>query len=1235
MNKENELQMVGEFGVKPTAADKSLNTPKPILLSRIQQTRDNAEHESLLSQHLSNLKDEHSSYQSILRACAYLNLLISREFENIMSDDVWIQSRVLHIRSYTEQKSSIISTLSYAISNHNDRRSRILAITTLSNAAKAALLNCIPTPKFMTDDDITLITRLQDEVCNDVVLNLTNCALEDDDGVATVAFEALSNLICDFDLFDGEVERIMGHSPFYASGADNYEFSDEQYTYERMKARLVSKYQDYDFPFYHSELKQRMVHSVLMPRARKLLCRMQEFRGLEYKVRSLPLMNRVVIQCYGHWQIKMQSSDSMGLDRISFAKRWFEFDVDTMLKEYIDTYLCRLLTLHDTSEGRMNQNWFQFSVNAAKEAVRLLCYLKSDDLSHGPLASMTLHTLESLLTSIPSDDEHDVFKNVVISSLIVIRRIPLERRLRLLWLISNRVISNSSSSVTISNSTLSVPVDCLELPFRFCIWTEIAVTFFVPLHEYETSGDIAPVALSTFLKDKSITSVIDSTSENEFEIFSGALEEIIYSFCSIAYCVGRNIYIRRDGGLKRWIACSVEILTAFVPFFGQARTSEDLVLVEPNNLDGATTLYSGAQRAFLELLYSVLNVCEMIPSPSLYKYFIKSMDVTSHQTTKDENVKFLLGISLENSITQVLDSLLNLCKEISSSTARLSLLSILCDVWVHRCREAMDDRRVSSRQLDDGPIDVDDDITSINENQARSLLSLLGTEISTLINGEKRRSFPDSNRPTEEISAMIALRSLLLCIACVESISYSAQLAANFFSTLESYVEEEESARYIVSMCQVVLKGQGKIEIDPIDSPDESSIPNNQGSPEKEVSEPPPRSPNSRSRITAFTSECSQAAKRIRNFIGDRDEISDVDDLSLQPIDFNCLCPLMKRPHFGLGALNEKDASLANAIWELNHEIALVPSVSDELPSSLNFLLESSKSPVAISERNDELFHLCRQVICQQASFICSSSASTVSELSMNRTVHTLSTMEDTFSSPCVVVSGSSDPLEVSMTYSVRNVERNGFNSPYFVIVSVEIHNKTPISIENGISVHLTVQPLDLNSSFKSKGLWVNIEKEMCSDDRFVCEFTFSTWSIERIQLTASITLKNLQVEENLMTEDTKESSEHYSKELTDMTIACQSIVTPPDLVLSTNQKLVWKEGEDPQLFTNLWMALPNSENIQEQISDVALPGKLPYLSSGGIEYSAMTNITSNNCILVQKKLSGDNQSSCTVKTRI
>jgi hypothetical protein len=221
------------------------------------------------------------------------------------------------------------------------------------------------------------------------------------------------------------------------------------------------------------------------------------------------------------------------------------------------------------------------------------------------------------------------------------------------------------------------------------------------------------------------------------------------------------------------------------------------------------------------------------------------------------------------------------------------------------------------------------------------------------------------------------------------------------------------------------------------------------------------------------------------------------------------------------------------------------------------------------------------------------------------------------------------------MTYSVRNVERIGFKSPYFVIVSVEIHNKTPISIENGISVHLSVQPLDLNSPFKSKGLWVNIEKEMCSDDRFICEFTFSTWSIERIQLTASITLKNLQVERNLMTEDTKEYSEHYSEELTDMTIACQSIVTPPDLVLSTNQQLVWKEGEDPLLFTNLWMALPNSENIQEQINDVALPGKVLSLSSGGIEYSAMTNITSNNCILVQKKLSGDNQLSCTIKTRI
>lgn len=1238
MNKENEVNIVGEFGVNPSALDKSLNTPKPILLSKIQQTRDDAGHESMLSQHLSILKDEISSYQSVLRACAYLNLLTSRDFENIVSDDVWIRSRVLRIQSYVEQKSSIISTLSYTISNHNDRRSRIIAISTLSNTANAALLNCIPTPKFMTEDDVTLITRLQDEVCNDVVLNMVNCALDDDDGVATVAFEALSNLVCDNDLFDEEVKRIMGHSPCYASDINNHGYSDENYTYEKMRARFVSKYQDYDFPFYLTELKHRMLYSVLLPRARKLLCRMQEFRGLEYNVRSLPLINRVMIHCYGQWQIQSQAPEYAGLDRTSFAKRWFEFDADTMLQEYINTYLCQLLTLDDTNEGRMNKNWFHFSLSVANEAVRLLYSLKSDDLLHGPLASMTINSLESLLTHIPVDDNHGDFSSVIISSLIAVKRISFERRLGLLCLISNRTTSNVSSAATISKSTISIPGDHLKLPLRFCIWTEIAMSFFLPSSDYKPSGDLIQVTLSKFLKDKSITSIINSSSEDDSNALFGLLDEIVYSFCSIAYCVGRNIYLRReqnDDDMKPWIHCSVEILTTFIPLFEQARSSEEPRLDEPSDLQGATTLYSGAQKAFLELLHFILDVCGFVPSPSLYKFFIKSMDVTSNPTMNTDDVKFPLDISTENRITQVLESLLKICKDISSVTARLSLLSILCDVWVHRCRDAMDNSRVSSRQLDDGPIDVDDDITTINENQARSLLSLLGTEISTLIIGEKRRSVSASSGSSEEISAMIALRSLLLCIACVESICYSAQLAANFFSTLESYVDEEESARYIVSMCQVVLKGQGKIDNDGMKLQEES-LTNAQDSPPKYAPAFSPHSPNSTSRITAFTSECSQAATRIRNFIGDRDEILDADDLNLQPFDFNCLCPLMKRSHFGLGAFNEKDASLANAIWVFNHEIAFVPSSSDELSSSLKIILESSETPVVIVERNHELFYSCRQLLSQLSSFISASYAFTVPGFSMNRNMHYSSTQEDKRLSPCIVVSGSSDPLEISMTYSIRNLKGNGCYKSHSVVVSVEIHNKTPISIENGISVHLTVQPLDLKSSFRSQGLWVNVDDEICSGDRLVCEFIFSTWPMECIQLTPNIILKNLESEENPMTEAEKDSSESRSGRLIDMTIGCESIVTPPDLVFSTNQQLVRNEGEDQLLFTFLWMSLVNNTNIQKHIIDVPLPGKLSSLSSDRVEYLAMTNITSSKkCIIVQKKSADDAQASYTVKTNV
>ena len=83
----------------------------------------------------------------------------------------------------------------------------------------------------MNGQDITLITTLQDEICNDVLMTIASCALDDDDGVATVAFESLGRMVLDVedDDFHREVRFILGQiSPGCFRNISNANFWDNR-----------------------------------------------------------------------------------------------------------------------------------------------------------------------------------------------------------------------------------------------------------------------------------------------------------------------------------------------------------------------------------------------------------------------------------------------------------------------------------------------------------------------------------------------------------------------------------------------------------------------------------------------------------------------------------------------------------------------------------------------------------------------------------------------------------------------------------------------------------------------------------------------------------------------------------------------------------------------------------------------------------------------------------------------
>ncbi|GFH50752.1 predicted protein [Chaetoceros tenuissimus] len=342
-----------------------------------------------------------------------------------------------------------------------------------------------------------------------------------------------------------------------------------------------------------------------------------------------------------------------------------------------------------------------------------------------------------------------------------------------------------------------------------------------------------------------------------------------------------------------WCAISLVLLQSFMP-----------CLLWTDSLRIRESTLFAAQRSYVQVLHSMLLMQGSLPrSNSIYQHFILSENQSDYANLSNMD-GVMNNSTLMNRIRILLDKIVI---EISNSSAvlhiRLSLLCILTDAWICHCHSLIQGENLITLSQS-GPIDVDHDIVNLNERHAQNLVSALGSEISKLIVEEKQR-----NPKQASTQSGISLRSLLASISCVESIGYIAQLCANYFSTQKESVDEEESATYLVSICTLILKGQGKVE--EVDGESDHVERNT------DETDSPPRSPRSKARITAFTSECSNAASRLRNFAGINDG-----DVEPETFDFNCLCPLLKRKSFG-SVLDHNDewenqSSHVNMNWLLD-----------------------------------------------------------------------------------------------------------------------------------------------------------------------------------------------------------------------------------------------------------------------------------------------------------------------------
>lgn len=818
-----------------------------------------------IKHYLSSLQDEHSTFMEVAKACHFLNQfgthgsynstpnsssLSSSSCSSSSSSSVTssmvtvLQSNILKIEQYTSDISQILNILSNTATNHLDRRCRIIAIQSLATIASSTLTKLITTPTLYSNrQDSIYISRIQDEISNDVILTIVNCILnDDDDGVSSIAMESLShfvhydnipnknevtkeifNLKCQFMTKNNHLipKRSMWDGEGGSYGCGGY----------------ADSVQDVDYMSHRADLQWRILEYVLGPRVRKIFVRICLFKEREHKMRCLDVMNDIVLFVYKTERARR----GVELGKEGFAKRWYEFDSSMLIQEYIDILLVPMLHVSNMGEMQHLCDNEEAEIGVVVNALMICHVVKCKDIRFDQLIRLSVQSLESkLLRSIQNGQRQEMKSNIVALLLIALRGVQRVDRVRLLVLIAD-VVATMPSTQSVPKDVISPALQFDDgrriMPSRIGFWSEIAFAILLPdglstnnsaikADASKRKGDKQSswFALNQFFESASMKKLLKSRASMESKGVINPVDEMVYVFCSVAHSIGnrmlpvlesmesakiansddssRDVYSQSSGpehadewswilsDYRSWFRASIQLLKSFLLCFtwnwspetttSSSNASMKATNITQDELGIASTFCFACQRAYLELLkvvvYSKLNT-----KSSVFLHFCcytsGDLKLSNGRSSLESN------LVTENELTKVLDDMmkaLNQPENVLHRKLRISFLAVLCDIWVQKCNMIIQGNvglYLDKSESSGGPIDVDEDVANINEQRARELLSLLGSEISKLLDEEK-----GSCSSTDTALAGEAQRSLTVCIASVETIGYTSQRLVNHFS---------------------------------------------------------------------------------------------------------------------------------------------------------------------------------------------------------------------------------------------------------------------------------------------------------------------------------------------------------------------------------------------------------------------------------------------------------------------
>ena len=1109
--------------------------------------------------------------------------------------------QLFHPQSYAETISQILNALSNCATNHADRRCQIISIQSLSLVSLSAYAKLhTSTLVFTNREDLVHGRKLEDEIC-DVVLTMISMIVEEDsDGLSSMATESLGRMVVnnqDNALFHIGINPILNtsrpgpFSPFQSIA-----------NLEKLAQHNGSPLEDAHYATPLLELQNRILMSVLPPRIRKIIHRISLFKSYTDKLRTVPFLTRVIVYLMRTERVrKNQKVNSGSGGKIAFAKRWYELDSTILAREFVDYILIPLLqTGYDCGAVCSVDG----SVGVSLCALELCTTIGAKTSWFKTLNKLALENLMNVLQFADHNSENlttcrVTCKNVIAAALVAMRGVPLKDRIHPLIYITELILKIPSLELVPNNvpsAALVLEDGSRKKPTRLGIWIEMALSLILPDKRSLSSLDENERYITTvdmmkiFISSRAVRSVIALKSADDCVEVINAADEMLLVFLSVSYLVGEwmlphviletpslpfdySVNSSADSAVysegRTWVQTSLILLSSFSSCLLWHPMSDNKIDDHDNILQDCTDFSSVVQTNYMQLLSLVLQCTGfLLPSQSLYLN-LKSCHCRAPSGISVEAPKLLSSDAVFDDITILRDQILEhatIDDGIQSKTLRISLLVLLSDVWM-KCCQITYESNAGMRGATQS--DVDENVVHMGEEHVREILTLLTTEISSILDEEKKAS--SNCEPSSHSSGNIIkdfsierMRNLSMCIACVEGIARIAHQWVKKFKNSET-TNEEENKSYIVSTCIIILDGQGKMDRNCSDS---------------------------KNKLSALISKCAYAADRIQSFQekNSTESVDWIQNLSDQThgVSSSDYIDFIRNKQESFCTMSLQNSGLQSEFHSTSQHLdahdALLKYNSHELEENFIF----STNTLFCHDRYDYgyLVQLYRQSIlhCTELAFwfsrlgtlnnISTDGIKPSTSLTQTPTPSSQSKNAKEFTSrffnplrvdilpspnsrfPCGLdtngiqahwpnsvrsVTGGSDPVSLLVAHSIRNLPRYDGEVERSIVITIKLYNITPVVISDSLRLDLNILEENIedttmiSSNERKFDLCLNDETRtphitlpahsflkvtttynntLNGGDYILWEIVLDSWPIGSYSLHASVTFCDLEIEQ-------------------------------------------------------------------------------------------------------------------------